>query len=146
MSAPGPKLQHSQHTRRLLVILALASWSLPFWCYGLRIGASAAADTALPILFGIGLLSLIMRLTQHRNPVDFAIFFPVRVDQRGTSRSIQINAVLLMAFNLGATWFLLRTAFSHTTMVILLALVTVSAMNLADECWIARRIRPATST
>lgn len=145
MSSPALHVRRAQRTTRMLAILSLASWPLLFWCYGLRVGGTAAADTALPVLIAIGTVSLMLRVLQHRHPGDFAIFFPVRLDQRGTNLSIRVNAVLLAAFNLGASWFLLHTSFSLTTTVLLLVLATVSAMNLTDECWIARRHRLATS-
>lgn len=135
---------HPRYITRILAIGALASWPLPFWCYGLHIGATAAADTAVPLLIGLGVISLAMRLLLHRHPEDFALFLPVRLDQRGTVMSIRLNATLLMAFNLGASWFLLHTSFSRTTMILLLVLTTVSTMNLSDECWIARRSRLGT--
>jgi hypothetical protein len=38
-------------------------------------------------------------------------------------------------------WFELRTDLAHTTILLALVLSTVSAANLADESWIARRTR-----
>ena len=129
---------------RLLATAALASWPIPFWCVGLRIGAAALAHAVLPLLLALGVLSIVLRVLRHRHPLDFAIFFPVTGDQRGTVASIRINAALLLVFNLGAAWFLLHDSFSRTTGMVMLVLITVSAMNLADECWIARRRRLAT--
>lgn len=131
-------------TDRLLATAALASWPAPLWCMGLRLGAPALADMVLPTVLGVGAVSLALRLLHRGEAGDFALFFPVRNYQQGTPRSIRVIATLLFAFNLGAAWFLLGTALSRTTSLILILMITVSAMNLADECWIARRRRLAT--
>ncbi len=140
MSPPAPRTRLAD---RLLATAALASWPLPLWCIGLQIGAAALADTVLVVVLSVGAVSLVLRLLHRREAGDFALFFPVRSYQQGTPRSIRVIATLLFAFNLGAAWFLLGSVLSHTTTLILIVLITVSAMNLADECWIARRRRLA---
>lgn len=126
---------------RLLAGAALASWPVPLGCIALRSGAAAAARMALPILLVLGALSAAQRLVLRRDTTDFALFFPVRGAHQGTFQSIRVIGALLLCFDLGAAWFLLRNPLSHVMTVILIVLITVSAMNLADECWIARRRR-----
>jgi phosphoglycerol transferase MdoB-like AlkP superfamily enzyme len=122
----------------VLVLAALASWPVPFYCYALHAGTRAAGRAALAILLAVGAISLILRLSR-RAGAPFGLLFPAGGGQRGTPFSIRLNAVLLAVFNLGASWFELRTNLSHTTMLLVLILSTVSTANLADESWIARR-------
>ncbi len=143
MSRPVPPARRPSLAVRLLATAALASWPLPFWCVALRIGAAALADTVLPLLLALGALSLTLRLLLHRRRGDFGIFFPDTRDQRGTVGSIRVNAALLLIFNLGAAWFVLHNPLSRTTTIVMLVLTTVSAMNLADESWMARGRRLA---
>lgn len=124
----------------VLVIVALASWPVPFYCYALHAGARAAGHAALPILLAVGVVSLILRLTR-RAGAQFGLLFPAGGGPRGTPFSIRLNAVLLTAFDLGAAWFELRTDLAHSTVLLVLILSTVSAANLADESWSARRRR-----
>ncbi len=125
-----------------LPLVALASWPVPFYCYALRAGATAAGYAALSILVGVAVLSLILRLTRHPG-APFGLLLPLSSGQRGTHFSLRLNALLLTAFDLGASWFELRAGLSHTTTMLVLILATVSAANLADESWIARRRRLA---
>ena len=124
----------------MLVLAALASWPLPFYCYALHAGARAAAHAAAPILLGVGAISLFLRLSR-RPGTPFGLLFPTGSGRRGTFFSIRLNAALLTAFNLGVAWFELRTDLAHTTILLALVLSTVSAANLADESWIERRTR-----
>ncbi len=121
-----------------LVLAALASWPVPFYCYALHAGARAAGHAALPILLGMGAISLFLRLSR-RAGAPFGLLFPAGGGQRGTPFSIRLNAALLTAFNLGASWFELHADLSHTTTLLVLILSSVSAANLADEGWIASR-------
>ena len=125
----------------LLATAALASWTVPLWCIELRSGAHTLTDAVLPLLLGVGVVSVTLRLLLHRYPGDFGIFFPARNYPQGTARSIRWIAALLLVFDLGAAWFVLRSSLSRTTTDLMAVLATVSAMNLADECWIARRRR-----
>ncbi len=143
MSRPVPPAPRPSLAVRVLACAALASWPLPFWCVALRIGAAALADTVLPLLLALGALSLALRLLLHRRPGDFGIFFPDTRDQRGTAGSIRVNAALLLIFNLGAAWFVRHDPLTRTTTIVMLVLSTVSAMNLADESWMARSRRLA---
>ena len=135
-SAPGHEL-----TAQALATVALASWTVPLWCFRVRFGTAALLHLALPVLLGLGVLSAILHLVLHRHAEHFGIFFPAASEQRGGVQSIQLTAVLLLVFNLGAAGFMLHDALAHTTLVMVILLSTVSTMNLADECWIARRRR-----
>jgi hypothetical protein len=126
---------------RLLATAALASWTVPLWCFRVRYGGADLAHLVLPVLLGLGVLSASLRLLLHRHAENFGIFFPAASEQRGSVQSIRLTAVLLLVFNLGAAGFMLHDALSHTTLVMLILLSTVSTMNLTDECWIARRGR-----
>ncbi|MDA8347369.1 MAG: hypothetical protein M0038_00945 [Pseudomonadota bacterium] len=135
-SAPSHAL-----TAQVLAAAALASWTVPLWCFRLRFGTAALRHLALPVLLGLGVLSAILHLVLHRHAERFGIFFPAASEPRGSVQSIRLTAVLLLVFNLGAAGFVLHDALSHTTLVMVILLSTVSAMNLTDECWIARRRR-----
>ena len=135
-SAPSHAL-----TAQVLATAALASWTVPLWCFRLRFGTAALTQLALPVVLGLGVLSAILHLVLHRHAERLGIFFPAASEQRGSVQSIQLTAVLLLVFNLGAAGFMLHDALSHTTLVMVILLLTVSAMNLADECWIAHRRR-----
>lgn len=127
----------------LLATVALASWPAPLWCIGLRAGEAHVGKIVLVMLLGMGAVSMVLRLLRHRHPGDFGLFFPMRTYPQGTMQSIRVISILLLIFDLGAALFVLHTPLSRTTTLILLLLPTVSAMNLADECWIARRRRLA---
>ncbi len=135
-SAPRPGL-----AAQVLATAALASWTVPLWCFRLRYGTASLTHLVLPILLGLGALSAILHLVLHRHAESFGLFFPAASGQRGSAQSIPLIAVLLLVFNLGAAGFMLHEALSHTTLMMVILLATVSAMNLADECWIARRRR-----
>ena len=128
-------------TARVIATAALASWTVPLWCLRLHYGTAALAHLALPVLLSVGGASVLLRLLLHRHAGNFGIFLPGASEQRGSVQSIQLTAVLLLVFNLGAAGFMLHDALSHTTLVMVILLSTVSTMNLADECWIARRRR-----
>ena len=128
-------------TAQLLATAALASWTVPLGCFELRYGSAALAHLVLPVLLGLGVLSALLHLLLHRHAENFGIFFPAANDKHGSVHSLRLIAVLLLVFNLGAAGFILHEALSHTTLVMVILLSTVSTMNLADECWIARRRR-----
>jgi membrane protein YdbS with pleckstrin-like domain len=134
-NAPRPKL-----TTQLLAIAALASWTAPPWCLPLRYGTASLAHIALPVWLSVAAACVLLRLVLHRHAGDFGIFLP-SMSERGSVESIRLTSVLLLAFNLGAAGFMLHDALAHTTLVMVILLSTVSSMNLADECWIARRRR-----
>ena len=141
MSPHAPSAGRLPLATGLLAGAALASWPVPLGCIALRVGAASAVRMALPILLVLGALSAAQRLVLRRDTTDFALFFPVRGAHQGTFQSIRVIGALLLCFNLGAAWFLLHNPLAHVTTVILVVLITVSAMNLADECWIAQRRR-----
>ena len=128
-------------TAQLLATAALVSWTVPLACFRWRYGGAALAHLILPVLLGLGVLSAALHLLLHRHAENFGIFFPAANEQRGSVHSIRLTALLLLVFNLGAAGFVLHEALSHTTLVMVILLSTVSTMNLADECWIARRRR-----
>lgn len=131
---------NARGTTRVLVLAALVSWPLPFCCYALHAGATAAGDAALPIVLGLGGIGLALRLSR-RPDTPFGLIFPAGSEQRGTPGSMRLNAVLLAAFNLGVSWFELHVGLSHATTLLVLILSTISAANLADESWLAWRRR-----
>ncbi|MGC8522626.1 MAG: hypothetical protein ACP5PN_12375, partial [Steroidobacteraceae bacterium] len=59
----------------LLATAALASWTVPLWCIELRSGAHTLTDAVLPLLLGVGVVSVTLRLLLHRYPGDFGIFW-----------------------------------------------------------------------
>ena len=123
----------------LLVVLALATWPIPWWAYWARFGSSAWRETASATILGAGAISLALRLHFRRNPGRFGIFFPIGGGYRGEPRAIRLMAVLLAVFDLGTPWLVSRLLLSQALIQLMLVAVTYSAMNLADEAWAARR-------
>lgn len=130
---------------QFLLIGALITWLASVCAYGFRVGAMALLVNAGELLAGVGAVSLALRLHFRKAPHNFAIFFPATGEYRGVSQSIRLMAILLIAYNIGALWIVLHSSFSADTIRLMLAAGVISAMNLADECWIARRRRLASS-
>ena len=122
----------------LLVVLALATWPVPWWSYWARFGSVALRETATATILGAGAISLALRMHFHRDPGRFGIFFPIGGGHRGEPRAIRLMAVLLAVFDLGTPWLVLRLSLSQAMIQLMLVAVTYSAMNLADEAWAAR--------
>ena len=122
---------------------ALITWLATVSAYGARVGAMAFLLDAGALLLGVGAVSLALRLYFRKAPQGFAIFFPASGEYRGVPQSIRLMAILLIAYNIGALWVVLHASFSPATTRAMLAAGVISAMNLADECWIARRRRLA---
>lgn len=128
-----------------LPIGALITWLASVSAYGFEVGATTLFVNAGILLVGVGAVSLALRLHFRKAPHSFAIFFPATGEYRGVSQSISLMAILLIAYNIGALWVVLHSSFSPETIRLMLAAGVISAMNLADECWIARRRRLASS-
>lgn len=125
---------------------ALITWLTTVCAYGVRVGASAFFVNAAALLLGVGALSLALRFHFRKAPENFALFFPAVGDYRGVPQSIRLMATLLIVYNIGALWVILHSAFSPDTIRVMLAAGVISGMNLADECWIARRRRLASTS
>ncbi len=123
----------------LLVVLALATWPIPWWAYWARFGSAALREAAAATILGAGAISLALRLHFRRNPGSFGIFFPIGGGHRGERRAIRLMAALLAVFDLGTPWLVSRLLLSQAMIQLMLVAVTYSAMNLADEAWAARR-------
>lgn len=130
---------------QFLLIGALITWLASVSAYGFRVGAMDLFINAGELLVGVGAVSLALRLHFRKAPHSFAIFFPATGEYRGISQSIRLMAILLIAYNVGALWVVLHSSFSPDTIRVMLAAGVISAMNLADECWIARRRRLASN-
>ena len=144
MNATPRILPRMDLATRVLASAALASWAAPLWCVRLRLGATALEYLILPALLGFAAVLIVIRLATQRHGSHAGIFFPSTGGvERGALPSIRLIAALLLAFNIGAAGFILRESLSHTTLVVVIALSSISAMNLADECWIAYRRRLA---
>lgn len=136
---------NQQSNGQFLPIGALVTWLATVCAYGLQVGAMTLFVNAGELLVGVGAVSLALRLHFRKAPHNFAIFFPATGEYRGISQSIRLMATLLIAYNIGALWIVLHSSFPPDTVRLMLAAGVISAMNLADECWIARRRRLASS-
>ena len=125
---------------------ALITWLATVCAYGMRIGPTAFLLNAGAVLLALGILSVALRLYFRKSPQSFALFFPAIGEYRGVPQSIRLMASLLIAYNIGALWVILHSSFSPGTIQAMLTAGIISAMNLADECWIARRRRLASSS
>lgn len=125
---------------------ALITWLATVCAYGMQIGPTAFLYDAGAVLVALGVLSLALRLYFRKSPQSFAIFFPATGEYRGAAQSIRLMASLLIAYNIGALWAILHSSFSPGTIQAMLTAGLISAMNLADECWIARRRRLASAS
>lgn len=129
-----------------LPVGALVTWLAAVCAYGVQVGVMALLLDAGALLAGVGALSLALRLYFRKTPESFGIFFPVSGEYRGIPQSIRLMAILLIAYNIGTIWAVLHSSFSPDMLRVMLAAGVISSMNLADECWIARRRRLASSS
>ena len=135
-----------QSNEHFLPTGALITWLAAVCTYGARVGAMEFLLDSGALLAGLGALSLALRFYFRKAPESFAIFFPALGEYRGAAQSIHLMATLLIAYNIGALWVILHSSFAPDTIRALLAAGVISAMNLADECWIARRRRPSSAS
>lgn len=122
---------------------ALITWLAAVCAYAVRVGPAAFFVNAGALLIAVGALSLALRFHFRKAPASFAIFFPAIGEYRGFAQSIRLMATLLIVYNIGTLWVVLHSALSPDMIRVMLAAGVISAMNLADECWIARRRRLA---
>lgn len=130
---------------QFLPVGALITWLATIWAYGQLVGALQLAIGAGAMLAGVGVVCLALRFYFRKTPQSLGIFFPVGGPYRGAPQSIRLTAMLLIAYNIGVLWIVAHASFSLPMIQAMLAAGTISAMNLADECWIARRRRLARS-
>ncbi len=137
------KRQSNQH---FLPTGALITWLATVCAYAVRVGAATFLVNAGTLVIGVGALSLALRLHFRKAPESFAIFFPAVGEYRGVAQSIRLMATLLIVYNIGTLWVILHSSLSADVIRVMLAAGVISAMNLADECWIARRRRLASTS